>query len=57
MPPALFELLGLVGNGVVGQWGKARLQAVDAFHDRHQGFDFTIVLAAEDEVQELCQHA
>jgi hypothetical protein len=25
-------------------------------HNRHQGLDFTVVLAAEDEVEELSQH-
>jgi hypothetical protein len=24
--------------------------------DRHQRLDFTVILASEDEIQELCQH-
>ena len=31
-------------------------QAVDALDERHQGLDFTVVLAAEDQIEYLRQH-
>ena len=53
---ALLEGLRFVGQGVIGQRSQLRFQAVDALDDRHQGLDFTVVLAAENEIQKLCQH-
>jgi hypothetical protein len=53
----LFEFLGLVCERLIRERGQAGFQVIDAGDDRHQGLDFTIVLATEDEIQELGQHA
>ena len=41
---------------MIGERSQLRFQGVDALDDRHQGLDFTVVLTAEDEIQDLCQH-
>ena len=47
---ALLEGLRFVGQGVIGQRSQLRFQGVDALDDWHQGLDFTVVLAAENEI-------
>ena len=48
---ALLELLGLVREGMIGERSQAGFQAVNARDNRHQRLDFTIILAAEDQVE------
>src|SRR5689334_513592 len=52
----LLERLGLVGQGLIGEGSQTWFQGIDALDDRHQDLDFTVVLAAEDQIEYLCQH-
>ena len=53
---ALLEFLGFVREGFVGKGRQAGFQAVDALDNRHERLDFAIVFAAEDQVEDLCDH-
>jgi len=44
----LFEVLGLIGERLIGKGSEPGLQSIDLSHDRLQGLDFTIVFAAEN---------
>ena len=48
---ALLELLGLVREGLIGEWRQAGFQAIDPLDNRADGLDFTIVFTAEDLVE------
>ena len=50
------EGLSFVGQGVIGKRSQVRFQGVDALDNRHQALDFSVVLAAENEVEDLRQH-
>ena len=50
------ERLGLVRQGLIGEGSQSGFQAVDALDERHQGLDFTVILAAEDQIEYLRQH-
>jgi hypothetical protein len=51
------ELLRLLGQCLVGQGREAGFESVDPFDDRAQRLDLTVVFTAEDNVQDLGQHA
>ena len=48
---AFLELLGLIREGMIGERSQAGLQAIDLLHDRAECLDFTIILAAEDQIE------
>ncbi len=47
---ALLEILGLIGQPLIGQRRQGRLEAVDALDDRPQRLDLAIILASEDNI-------
>ena len=52
----LSEGLSLVGQGVIGKRNQVRFQTVNALDNGHQALDFSVVLTAKNEVEDLRQH-